>query len=115
MDKRQLTIIVCIAFWAFLPSFAWSSPTNASNNASLLRVTSTTISSDGNLISRNFIVDAPSDGNYYCSFWLLSAMYPNNKFSRFKVKVNGSYVGNIETPRGGWNVPPFTASPACLL
>lgn len=103
--KRLLFKLLAGLFLLFLPICAMGRECvvlDANTRQTTLPVMSTSIQSVGTENVKNFCVDAPEDGQYFCSFWLLSADYGNSVYSTFKVRVNGTYVGIVTTKQGGW-------------
>jgi len=50
----------------------------------------------------NFLVEAPSSGEYYINFWMIPAQYGEKEFSTYKVYVNNMQAGKILPVKGNW-------------
>ncbi|MBD5386695.1 hypothetical protein HDR70_02250 [bacterium] len=79
---------------------------DATNNAI---ITKEFISSSGmffkneeSVNSVNFEIHAEKEGDYYVEFWMMPARHIDNSYSKYIVRLNGKYVGNITSSTGNW-------------
>lgn len=47
------------------------------------------------IATKNFTINVPSAGRYYCNFWLMPALHSDSTLTSFKVLLNGNNIGKI--------------------
>lgn len=78
------------------------SEVEVSTSCSCLPVKGISESTDGIYNFKNFEIEALQEGAYYTEFWLQPARYAGNRYTSFRVYVNGEYIGSIDPSCGNW-------------
>ena len=64
---------------------------------------------------KNFVVQVPVSGRYYCNFWLQPADCGNGSFTAYRVSVNDAFAGEIMPECAGWQTIAMNEVPSLML
>lgn len=99
---------LCLLFFAFnVKSFGQKADAPSIRSAYLF--------ADNGMNYKNFVVQVPVSGRYYCNFWLQPADCGNGSFTAYRVSVNDVFAGEIMPECAGWQTISMNEVPSLML